>query len=73
MDHVGIRPTHVNNFVTTWSIPHVDPKSLRSREKEIGPVIEAVAEASCQKVAKEEAQKTDPSQRRITMSYDMGW
>jgi len=63
----------VNNFLTTLSIPPVNDKTLRKREREIGPVIEAVAKASCQKAAQEELSLTSDAEAGITMSYDMGW
>ena len=73
MDHAGIGPTHVNNFLSTLSVPPIQDKTLSSREKAIGPVTEAVAKSSCEQAAQEELDKTDPSEGGITMSYDMGW
>ena len=72
MEHAGIGPTHVNNFLTTMNIPAVDPKLLRRQERVIGPVIEKVAQESCDTATQDELSATAPSEG-ITMSYDCGW
>ena len=45
---------------------------LRRREREIGPVIEAVAKIVCKEAALKEAKKTAEA-AGVTISYDMGW
>ena len=72
MEHAGIGPTHVNNFITALNIPALDPKLLRRNEKAIGPFVEAKAKASCQAAAMEEAGDSS-AEDGITMSYDCGW
>ena len=71
MEHAGIGPTHVNNFLTAMDIQAVDPKLLRRQERSIGPVIEQVASESCRAAAEEEAKKSGNG--GLTMSYDCGW
>ena len=71
MDHAGIGPTHVNNFLSSLNVPPVSDRMLRNREKEIGQVVEQLAKESCQKAAHAEQLQTGES--RISMSYDMGW
>ena len=73
MEHAGIGATHVNHLLTAMNVPPIGEKTLRAREKEIRPVVEAVAKASCKEAAKEEVQRTDPQSPGISMSYDMGW
>ena len=72
MEHAGIGPTHVNNFLTTMNIPAVDPKLLRRQERVIGPVIEKVAQESCDTATQDELSATVPGEG-ITMTYDCGW
>ena len=72
MEHAGIGPTHVNNFLITMNIPAVDPKLLRRQERVIGPVIEKVAQESCDTATQDELSATAPGEG-ITMSYDCGW
>lgn len=73
MDHAGIGPTHVNNFLTTLNIPAVDEKVLRRQERRIGATVEQVARESCEQATREEVEQTDESAGGITMSYDCGW
>ena len=69
MEHAGICSTHVNNLVTTMNIPAVDPKLLRRQERVIGPVIEKVAQDSCDTATQDELSATAPGEG-IAMSYD---
>ena len=71
MDHAGIGATHINHLLTSMNIPAVGAKTEQVREKEIGPVVEAVVRESCQIAAREKMDKTPTSQGGITMSYDM--
>ena len=40
-------PTHVNAILTSMNVPAVSESTLRSREWEVGPVIENVGKISC--------------------------
>ena len=40
MEHAGIGPTHVNNFLSSLNVPPVSEWMLRNREEEIWPAIE---------------------------------
>ena len=80
MLHAGIGPTHVNALLTSINLPPVGQNTLKAREREVGPVIEAVAKKSC--TAAIEAEKicwTDRQEEsesgnvKIGASYDMGW
>ena len=71
MDHAGIGPTHVNNFLSNFNVPPVSDRTLRNREKELGQVVEQLAKESCQKAAHEEQLQTGES--GTSPSYDMGW
>ena len=72
VDHSGVGPTHIRNFMTAVYIPPANEGTIRQREREISPVIEAVAKNSCKAAAEEEVKAT-PSDTGITISYDMGW
>ena len=40
MEHAGIGPTHVNNFITALNIPALDPKLLRPRVTKTASVVQ---------------------------------
>lgn len=74
----GIGATHVNLVLTSLNIPAVSEKTLKSREREIGPAIEQVAKTSCNESLcseKENWNKNTASGESINIaaSYDMGW
>ena len=54
MVHSGLGETHVNNFLTSMNLPPISHKTLKKREREVGPIIEKVAEESCEKALAEE-------------------
>lgn len=80
MLNAGIGPAQFNTVVSAMNIPPVCPKTLKRREREMGPVIESLAKRSCTCAAKEELEQTTAgveggceSNVGIAVSYDMGW
>ena len=85
MLHAGIGPTHVNAILTSMNVPAVSESTLRSREWEVGPVIENVGKISCLEALEREKScwvseniYQEPSSRNVSniaigSSYDMGW
>ena len=72
MEHADIGPTHVNNFfLSSLNVPPVSERTLKNREREIGPVIEQLAKESYWNAAGEG--KLQTNEGGITISYDMGW
>ena len=56
MIHIGIGETALNNLFSILSIPPLAGGTVKAREREIGPAIEALARKSCQEVFKSECQ-----------------
>ncbi|MEW8544186.1 MAG: hypothetical protein AB2693_11690 [Candidatus Thiodiazotropha sp.] len=54
MIHAGIGEKHLNAFLTTLAIPSISPKTLKRRERDIGPFIEKTAKESCERASYEE-------------------
>ncbi len=87
MLHAGIGPTHVNALLTCMNVPAVSDKTLKAREREIGPVIEKVAKSLCLEALEMENSYWNPENIHqdpsgtssivnnvpIGASYDMGW
>jgi len=80
MPHAGIGPTHVNALLTLINLSPLGQNTLNAREKEAGPVIEAVAKKSCAEAieAKKRCwiygqQESESGSIKIGASYDMGW
>lgn len=59
MDHIGIGPVQVSNFLTTINLPPVNPKTLRRRENEIGKTLKEFSQDSCDKALINEANLTE--------------
>ena len=55
----GMGATHVNNFFMGMNLPYVDPKTLKKKEEEIGPVLQDVARDSCREAQLEEIALSD--------------
>ncbi|MES9904366.1 MAG: hypothetical protein ABW168_17025 [Sedimenticola sp.] len=47
MVHAGIGEKHLNALLTTLGVPHINAKTLKRRERDIGPFIEKTAKESC--------------------------
>ena len=80
MPHAGIGPTHVNALLTLINLSPLGQNTLNAREKEVGPVIEAVAKKSCAEAIEAEKrcwiygqQESELGSIKIGASYDMGW
>ena len=43
----GMGATHVNNFLTGMNLPYVDPSTIKKKNEELGPVLQAAARVSC--------------------------
>lgn len=54
MIHAGIGETHMNAIFTTMGLPSISSKTLKKRERFIGPVIEETAQMSLQNACDEE-------------------
>lgn len=46
--------THVNALLSSLNIPPVHGDTLKARERETGPVIEDIANPSCEPILEEE-------------------
>lgn len=54
MIHTGMGPVQIGNFFSALNIPAPDPKTLKQREREVGPALERVAAGSCAEALTEE-------------------
>ena len=78
--HTGIGETHLNNLLSTLTVPTINPVTFKCREREIGAAVE-VAQTSClqnmaleRKLAVENGAKEDTEGFvSVSCSYDMGW
>ena len=82
MLHVGMGETHLNEWLSVMNVPPLARLTVKMREQEVGPSIEAVAEETCQRAMQAEMSATEESQRALlahqmpiplVASYDMGW
>ena len=74
MVHVGLGPSHVAEAFSVMNIPPPTIRTLKKREREIGPLIEKTAKKSCvNAVNKVIEQNNDSTINALTASYDMGW
>lgn len=77
MLHAGLSQTAVQRFLATLEVPPPARSTLKIREREVGPVIERVAEETCKKALELESclTETDSTEGAVnlTASYDMGW
>ena len=58
MDHIGIGATQLNNLLSELNLPTIHHKTLKNRDREIGPAIETVANNSMNSALAEEIQQT---------------
>jgi len=79
MLHGGIGPTDVNALLTSINLPPVGQNMLKAREREVAPVIEAVANKSCTEAIEAEKrcwtdrqEESESGNVKIGASYDMG-
>ena len=79
--NAGIGQTHVNSLLSCLDVPSINHVTFKVREREVGKVVESVAEASCMESCCEErkravaagAQCDEKDLVGILVSYDMGW
>ncbi|CAB4000412.1 Hypothetical predicted protein [Paramuricea clavata] len=79
--HTGIGETHLNGILSVTNIPTMTRASFKTREREAGKAVEAVAGHTCVEtieIEKEHAIKIGetPDENNlvpISCSYDMGW
>ena len=79
--NAGIGQTHVNSLLSCLNVPSINHVTFKAREREVGKVIESVAETSCRESCCEErkravaagAQSDEKGLVGILVSYDMGW
>ena len=71
MIHAGVGPIHFNAIVTTLGLPPISEKTLKERERDIGPFIEAPAKESCASACKEEKLKSVSTAEEIDTVEDI--
>ena len=79
--HTRIGETHLNNLLSTLNVPTINPVTFKSREREIGAVVEKVAQKTCnqnmtleRELGIENGTKVDAEGCvGVSCSYDMGW
>ena len=71
MIHVGLGPTHIAETLSVMNIPPPTVRTLKKREREIGPTIEKSAKKSCADAVQKIEMEGDGI-NEITASYDMG-
>ena len=65
--------THVNKFLTGLGVPPLSPCTIKKREREIGPMVEALAKESCKATKEKEIALSKETGSGIAASYDAGW
>ena len=77
MVHAGMSHASLQKFTSSLDIHPPDRKTLKRKEREIGPTIEKIARLSCEDAIEAEKQlvgtTNDNSQVEVTAGYDMGW
>ncbi|XP_061180737.1 uncharacterized protein LOC133189369 [Saccostrea echinata] len=82
MDHAGLGPYQVSNFLTALNSPSIHPSTLRARENEIGATLRNYSNESCDEALLEEANLTSKSREDpddeddtspINISFDAAW
>ena len=77
----GIGQTHVNSILSCMNVPSINHTTFKARQREIGKVVESVAEARCMETCHEEqkravaagSQSDDEGLAGVLVSYDMRW
>ncbi|XP_062621637.1 uncharacterized protein LOC134283204 [Saccostrea cucullata] len=82
MDHAGLGPYQVSNFLTALNLPSIHPSTLRARENEIGATLRNYTQESCDEALLKEANLTSKSGEDhededdtspINISFDAAW
>ena len=76
MIHAGMSQASLQRFTSCMDIHPPDKKTLKCREREVGPVLEKIARASCEEAVDLERQlvgdNSDSNVAQLTAGYDMG-
>ncbi|XP_062603897.1 uncharacterized protein LOC134265692 isoform X2 [Saccostrea cucullata] len=79
MINAGIGEQQVNNILAELNLPTIHHKTLKEREREVGHIIEDIAEQSCNSaiqaeiLCSESGDASNPSDVDIGVSSDGGW
>uniref|UniRef100_K1PE21 Mutator-like transposase domain-containing protein n=1 Tax=Magallana gigas TaxID=29159 RepID=K1PE21_MAGGI len=80
MDHAGLGPYQVSNFLTALNLPSIHPSTLRARENEIGSTLKTYTKESCDEALLSEASATSKSGKDeeddtspINITFDAAW
>ena len=81
MIHAGSGVTQINALLSSLDVLHLTATVMKDRSDEVGPVIETVAQRSCQQARDEERQAqlaqdgvADEGQTvALAVSYDAAW
>ena len=65
--------TLVNKFLTSLGVPPLSPCTIKKREKEIGPMVEALAKESRKATKEKEIALSKETGSGIAASYGAGW
>ena len=69
----GMGATHVNKFLTGLEVPPLSQCTIKKREREIGPMVEAPAKESCKATKEKEIALSKETGSGIAASNDAGW
>ena len=69
----GMGAIHVNKFLTGLGVPPLSPCTIKKQEREIGPMVEALAKESCKATKEKEIALSKETGSGIIASYDAGW
>lgn len=58
MDHAGLGPYQVSNFLTALNLPSIHPSTLRASENEIGLTLKTYTKELCDEALLSEASAT---------------
>ena len=65
--------THVNKFLIGLGMAPFSPCTIKKQEREIGPIVEALAKESCKATKEKEIALSKETGSGIAASYDAGW
>ena len=65
--------THINKFLTSLGVPPLSPCTIKKQEREIGPMVEALAKESCKATKEKEIALSKETGSGIAASYYAGW
>lgn len=75
--HMGLGHSHYTGLLSTIGLPTLTSRNFKTRERECGKAIEAVAKESCELFTEKEKQQCEKGEEeqtvKVGVSYDMGW